>query len=115
MPDEDDNLVAGVRKSAIFLLSLGVDQVAEILKRLPSDEVERITREMGAVQHVREGARAAVLDEFCDVARCGDSDESIDAAADRAEDPFVPSDQVARNLIEQMARRAAPPAPIASL
>ena len=45
--------VSGVRKSAILLLSLTQDQAAEILKRLPPEAVEEVSREIAQLGEIR--------------------------------------------------------------
>ena len=42
----------GVRKSAILLLSLGQDQAAEILRRLPPEAVEEVSREIASLSEI---------------------------------------------------------------
>src|SRR3982750_4933684 len=58
----------GVRKSAILLLSLNQDQAAEILKRLPAEAVEEITREIASMRDVPVGMRRTVFGEFYNLA-----------------------------------------------
>ena len=44
--------VTGVRKAAVLLLSLSQDQAAEILKRLPPEAVEEVSREIASLDEV---------------------------------------------------------------
>ncbi len=54
----------GVRKSAILLLSLPQDEAAEILKRLPAEAVEEVSREIASLGEIGMGTRKDVFNEF---------------------------------------------------
>ena len=54
----------GVRKSAVLLLSLNQDQAAEIMKRLPPEAVEQVSREIASMGEVPVATRRDVLGEF---------------------------------------------------
>ena len=56
--------VAGVRKAAILLLSLNQDQAAEILKRLPPEAVEEVSREIASVGEIPVMQRKDIFGEF---------------------------------------------------
>src|SRR5258707_8007748 len=56
--------LTGVRKSAILLLSLNEDLAAEILKRLPPDAVEEISREIASRPQATKDTRRDVFGEF---------------------------------------------------
>jgi len=58
----------GVRKSAILLLSLNEDLAAEILKRLPAEAVEEISREIASRPQNTQEARRGVFSEFYNLA-----------------------------------------------
>jgi flagellar motor switch protein FliG len=60
--------IAGVRKAAILLLSLPQDQAAEILKRLPPEAVEEVTREIASINDVPKDIRNTVFGEFYNLA-----------------------------------------------
>jgi len=55
---------AGVRKSAILLLSLEPHHAREILSRLPSDAVRSVQREMASLQKIESSERAAVFQQY---------------------------------------------------
>jgi flagellar motor switch protein FliG len=60
--------LSGLRKAAIVLLSLGQQQAAEVLERLPEAESDRLRGEMlsvGALRGVSLQTRQHVLSEFC--------------------------------------------------
>jgi flagellar motor switch protein FliG len=58
----------GVRKSAILLLSLPQEQAAEILKRLPPEAVEEVSREIASINDVPNNLRDNVFGEFYNLA-----------------------------------------------
>jgi flagellar motor switch protein FliG len=60
--------INGVRKSAILLLSLPQEQAAEILKRLPPEAVEEVSREIAGIRDVAADARKDVFGEFYNLA-----------------------------------------------
>jgi flagellar motor switch protein FliG len=60
--------IAGVRKAAVLLLSLPQDQAAEILKRLPPEAVEEVTREIASINDVPKDLRNTVFGEFYNLA-----------------------------------------------
>src|ERR1700733_5695166 len=64
MPEE----VTGVRKAAVLLLSLSEDQAAEIMKRLPLDATEEISREIATVSQINPTQRQEVFGEFYNLA-----------------------------------------------
>jgi flagellar motor switch protein FliG len=60
--------INGVRKSAILLLSLPQEQAAEILKRLPPEAVEEVSREIASINDVPKDTRNVVFGEFYNLA-----------------------------------------------
>jgi len=60
--------LTGVRKSAILLLSLEQDEAAEILKRLPPEAVEEVSREIASLGEVSLTMRKDVFGEFYNLA-----------------------------------------------
>src|SRR5688500_20176977 len=58
----------GVRKSAILLLSLEQDQAAEILRRLPAEAVEEVSREIASIGEIAPDTRRDIFSEFYDLA-----------------------------------------------
>ncbi len=62
------NETPGVRKAAIFLLSLGEDQAAEIFKRLPREAVEELSREIASLRDIAMETRSSILGEFYNLA-----------------------------------------------
>ena len=60
--------LTGVRKSAVLLLSLDQDQAAEVLKRLPAEAVEEVSREIASLGEIPIGMRKEVFGEFYSLA-----------------------------------------------
>jgi flagellar motor switch protein FliG len=58
------NELSGVRKSAILLLTLSQEEAAEILKRLPPESVEEVSREIASLGDISLNTRREVFGEF---------------------------------------------------
>ncbi len=56
--------VNGVRKAAILLVSLEQDKAAEIMRRLPGEAIEEVSREIASLGEISPGQRREVLHEF---------------------------------------------------
>src|SRR5882672_12235384 len=54
----------GVKKAAVLLVSLDQDRAAEILKRLPPEAVEEVSREIASLGEIPTPARRDVFNEF---------------------------------------------------
>lgn len=62
--ENEPEVVSGVRKAAIMLLALKPDSAAEVMKRLPPDRVEKVSREIAALDQVNGEQRNKVINEF---------------------------------------------------
>src|SRR5438309_4078618 len=60
--------LSGVKKSAVLLLTLPQDEAAEILKRLPPEAVEEVSREIASLGDISLTTRKDVFGEFYNVA-----------------------------------------------
>jgi flagellar motor switch protein FliG len=60
--------LSGVRKSAILLLSLSEEQASEILKRLPPEAVEEVSREIAGIREISVDTRKEIFGEFYNLA-----------------------------------------------
>ena len=60
--------LTGVRKAAGLLLTLEQDQAAEVLKRLPPEAVEEVSREIASLGEITYNARRTVFSEFYNLA-----------------------------------------------
>ncbi|MGP1309895.1 MAG: flagellar motor switch protein FliG [Phycisphaerales bacterium] len=63
LPESPDQL-DGVTKAAILLLSLDAQTAGEMLKSLPPDSIESVTRELASMGRVPAPLRDAVIEEF---------------------------------------------------
>jgi len=63
-----DGEINGVKKAAVLLLSLDQDEASEILKRLPPEAVEEVSREIASMREVSVAVRADVFGEFYNLA-----------------------------------------------
>src|SRR5438270_1183905 len=63
MPD-----LSGVKKSAILLLTLPQEEASEILKRLPPEAIEEVSREIASLGEISAGTRKDVFGEFYNTA-----------------------------------------------
>lgn len=55
---------SGIQKAAVFLITLGPEKSAEIIKFLNENEIEQLTLEMANLRKVSEEQRDSVLNEF---------------------------------------------------
>ena len=62
------NDITGVRKSAILLLTLEQDLAAEVLRRLPPEAVEEVSREIASLGEISLDTRKDVFGEFYNAA-----------------------------------------------
>src|SRR4026208_2530323 len=58
----------GVKKAAVLLVSLDQDRAAEILKRLPPEAVEEVSREIASLGEIATNARRDIFNEFYNLA-----------------------------------------------
>lgn len=61
---EDPSQLEGLTKAAILLLTLDSDTAAELLKSMPSEAVEEVTRELAGLGRVPDRLRNAVIEEY---------------------------------------------------
>lgn len=64
MASPSPNELTGLRKAAILLLSLSADEAAEVMRRLPSESVEEVSREIASLSEVSATVRGNVFGEF---------------------------------------------------
>jgi flagellar motor switch protein FliG len=63
LPDDPSKL-EGLTKSAILLLAIGQDNAGKVLKMLPTEAVEEVTRELAGLGRVPKTLQTAVVEEF---------------------------------------------------
>jgi flagellar motor switch protein FliG len=65
--------LSGARKAAILMLTLDQDQAAEVLKRLPPEAIEEVSREIASVREIEGVQRREVFKEFYHLALANQS------------------------------------------
>ncbi|HUU83405.1 MAG TPA: flagellar motor switch protein FliG [Phycisphaerae bacterium] len=66
--NEGDSHLSGLSKAAILLLGLNPDAAAKVLKLLPEDLVEEVSREIASMDLVDHSVRGKVVEEFYHIA-----------------------------------------------
>jgi flagellar motor switch protein FliG len=61
---KENGEMTGVRKAAILLINLEQDQAAEVLKRLPPEQIEEVSREIASLRDIDQKTRQSVFAEF---------------------------------------------------
>lgn len=64
--------LTGVQKAAILFVTLGPDASAQILKKLPESEIQKITFEIANMPKIKKDIRNDVLQEFVDLNKAKD-------------------------------------------
>lgn len=62
----DDSSLSGAQRAAVFLMSLGEDEAAEILRHMGSDEVQKVGKAMTSMTRVSRLQQSTILDHFSD-------------------------------------------------
>ncbi|MBN2374901.1 MAG: flagellar motor switch protein FliG [Sedimentisphaerales bacterium] len=68
MPEETVLDIAGIRKAAIIMVSLGRDLASEVMGRLPTERIEEITREIASIETISPVEQDKILNEFYNLA-----------------------------------------------
>lgn len=68
----DKEKLTGIQKTAILFITLGPDASAPILKKLPDNDIQRITFEIANMQKIRKEQRDEVLQEFVELNKAKD-------------------------------------------
>lgn len=64
---EDIRELDGVTKAAILMLAVGSDSAADVLRHMPPDTVEEVTRELAGLGRVPDDLQNAVIEEFYNI------------------------------------------------
>lgn len=72
MATRDKEKLTGIQKTAILFITLGPDASAPILKRLPDNDIQRITFEIANMQKIKKDQRDEVLQEFVELNKAKD-------------------------------------------
>ncbi len=83
----------GISKAAILLLAVGEEGAAGVLRRMPTEQLEEVTRELASLGRVSENLRSAVIEEFysMSLAATGASEGNLDYAKRVLEDSLDPA------------------------
>ena len=68
MPEETVLDIAGIRKAAIIMVSLGRDLAAEVMGHLSTERIEEITREIASIDTIAPSEQDKILSEFYNLA-----------------------------------------------
>ncbi|MCL4402594.1 MAG: flagellar motor switch protein FliG, partial [Acidobacteria bacterium] len=98
------DMVAGVRKAAILMLSLGDQAAGELLKQLSAEEVQELSREITLLREVPSEQAESVLQEFYELTMARDYviKGGMDYAKKMLVNAFGP--ETARKLLDQLAQ-----------
>lgn len=61
---KDNSKLSGVQKAAILFITLGPDVASAIIKKLPENEIQKITYEIANITSVKSDQKKEILDEF---------------------------------------------------
>lgn len=59
----------GIRKAAIFMISLGPETSAQIMKQLPDKYIQKISYEIANIDHVSQNEREAIVNEYLEMSQ----------------------------------------------
>ncbi len=101
LPDNPSDL-SGRTKAAILLLSIHQDDAAKMLKEMPVEAVEEVTRELASLGRVPQGLRDAIIGEFYNIALAfaGHPEGGLDYARQLIKESLDPA--VADRLVSQI-------------
>ncbi len=99
----------GVEKAAKFLLLLGQDEAAKVIKHLKSEEVERVSRAIAAIDHIGTAEANEILTEFGWLVKTKAATIEGGAAVAEAMLAAAFGDEKARQVIRKAAPEASKP------
>lgn len=67
-----DNRLSGVQKAAILFITLGPDVASGIIKKLPDNDIQKITYEIANITAVSSSERSEILKEFLEMNKAKD-------------------------------------------
>lgn len=65
-------VIPGLRKAAILLITLGEQASADLIKDLPEEDVQRVSREIAVINRIESEQVESVLEEFNQLTMAGD-------------------------------------------
>lgn len=101
LPDNPADL-DGVTKAAVLLLAIGSDDAATLMKQLPQEFVEAVTRELASLGRIPPALSSAVVEEFYNltIASQYDNAGSLDYAKEILKNSLDP--KVAERVLQQI-------------
>ncbi len=72
-PSRWQEIVKGLEKSAVLLISLGPDRAAKVFRHLDEEEIETLSLEVAKLQRTASGVADRVLEEFAAIVRANES------------------------------------------
>lgn len=63
------NEVEGIRKAAIFMISLGPETSAQIMKQLPDNYIQKVSYEIANIDHVSQKERETIINEYLEMSQ----------------------------------------------
>ena len=98
----------GLTKAAILLLTVGPDRAARMLKSMPPDQIEEVSRELAGLGSVQDSLRRQVMEEFYGVSLASGytSEGGLDYAREIIKNSLDPkiADQVVAQIQTQVQR-----------
>ena len=100
---------AGYRKAAQFLVILGKDEAARVLRHLAPEEIEGIAREIARIEHIESREASKILEEFGYISETRDliSVGGLEKAREMLLASLPP--ERAEKILEKVHREMAPP------
>lgn len=66
---EEVNEMEGIRKAAIFMISLGPEISAQIMKQLPDSYIQKVSYEIANIDHVSQKDREKIVNEYLEMSQ----------------------------------------------
>ncbi|WP_208558993.1 flagellar motor switch protein FliG [Marinilactibacillus kalidii] len=67
--DKAKSKIEGIKKAAIFMIALGPETSAQIMKQLPDQYIQKVSYEIANIDHVSREDREAIVDEFLEMSQ----------------------------------------------
>lgn len=100
--------LSGLTKAAILLLAVGPERASKILKAMPSEQIEDVTRELAGLGSVPEGLRREIVEEFYGITLASgyDAEGGLDYAKEIIKNSLDPklADRVMSQIQTQVQR-----------
>jgi flagellar motor switch protein FliG len=108
LPEKPEDL-EGLSKAAILLLAVGAENASAVLKFLPAESVEEVTRELASLGRVAKELQSSVVEEFYNVSVASDyiNEGNLDFAKELLKNSLDPkqADKVLSQIQTQVQRK----------